>query len=210
MAYNQFKLTDLDKNFGIKIRHQGFLPDIFPLFESPQLLLDNLLAAKEEALGTEKAKSEHIVLPVIKGLKQRNADRFSYFSGYSFEVDSDLKLNGYCDFLFTAVPYQVHINSPVFCLVEAKNDIVEEGWGQCGAEMYAAKLFNERNDTPKKAIYGCVTNAFSWSFLKLEGHILHIDPNYIPLTFAEPQHVLAVLQWILDMSIGDSDLLVQT
>jgi hypothetical protein len=67
--------------------------------------------------------------------------------------------------------------------------------------MYAAQIFNERKGKAQKAIYGCVTNAFSWCFLKLEEKNLYIDPNYVPLTFTEPHRVLAVLQWILDESI---------
>jgi hypothetical protein len=47
-----------------------------------------------------------------------------------------------------------------------------------------------------------VTNAFSWCFLKLEGQHLYIDPNYVPLTFAEPHRALGVLQWVLDQSLG--------
>jgi hypothetical protein len=67
--------------------------------------------------------------------------------------------------------------------------------------MYAAQIFNEREGNPKKQIFGCVTNAFSWCFLKLENKNLYIDPNYVPLTFTKPHEVLAVLQWILDESL---------
>jgi hypothetical protein len=67
--------------------------------------------------------------------------------------------------------------------------------------MCAAQLFNEREGNPRKVIYGCVTNAFSWCFLKLEAKTLYIDPNYVPLTFAKPHEVLGVLQWILDESL---------
>jgi hypothetical protein len=88
-------------------------------------------------------------------------------------------------------------------MVEAKKGEIEEGFGQCGAEMYAAQLFNQRHNNPQKVIYGCVTNAFTWSFLKLEQNTLSIDPNYIPLTFTEPHKVLAVLQWILNSCLAE-------
>jgi hypothetical protein len=52
-------------------------------------------------------------------------------------------------------------------------------------------------------IYGCVTNAFSWCFMKLENKNLYIDTNFVPLNFTAPQNVLAVLQWILDVSIAN-------
>jgi hypothetical protein len=64
--------------------------------------------------------------------------------------------------------------------------------------MYAAQLFNQQHNKEQAAIYGCVTNALVWCFLKLENNNLLIDPNYIPLTFNNPEPVLQVLQWTLN------------
>ena len=94
----------------------------------------------------------------------------------------------------------MEIDAPIFCLVEAKNDNIEKGIAQCGAEMYAAKLFNDRQGKPRDVIFGCVTTAFSWAFLKLENNTLYIDPNYVALAIDEPHRVMSVLQWILDES----------
>jgi hypothetical protein len=82
--------------------------------------------------------------------------------------------------------------------IQQEKDNIEEGYAQCGAEMVAAQIFNQKHHNPEKIIYGCVTNAFSWCFLKLEENLLSIDVNYIPLTFTEPHRVLNALQWILD------------
>ena len=127
----------------------------------------------------------------------------SYFSGFDFNVDSSKGLSGFCDYILSAKPKQLEIVAPVFCLVEAKNAEIKRGLAQCGAEMYAAKIFNEQANNPRKIIYGCVTNAFSWAFLKLENDLLTIDPNYVPLTFKQPNQVMTVLQWVLDESLKD-------
>jgi len=198
MAYNKFKSETLTEKLGIELELKAVIPQLLPEFKPTDLVLTILLEATNEALGTEKAKSEFIINPVLKELHRQNPNTFSYFSGYKFDVDAKLHLNGFCDFILSAFPNSPIIKTPVFCLVEAKKADIEEGFGQCGAEMYAAQLFNERHNNPQKAIYGCVTNAFSWAFLKLENNTLFIDPNYVPLTFAEPHKVLAVLQWILD------------
>jgi len=198
MAYNKFKSETLTEKLGIELELKSVIPQLLPEFKPTDLVLTILREATNEALGTEKAKSEFIINPILKELHRKNPNKFSYFSGYKFDVDAKLQLKGYCDFILSAFPNSPIIKTPVFCLVEAKKADIEEGFGQCGAEMYAAKLFNERHDNPQKAIYGCVTNAFSWAFLKLENNTLFIDPNYVPLTFAEPHKVLAVLQWILD------------
>lgn len=205
MAYNKFKkIATLRDNFGITDNVISWLPDKFASVPISPFLLQNLLDAKEEALGTEKAKSEYIIAPVLKELRRNNPNRFSYFSGYRFDVDSKLNLQGFCDFIFSASPHRVDIESPIFCIVEAKKDSIEDGLAQCGAEMYAAYLYNDKKNQHRNAIYGCVTNAFSWCFLKLEEKNLFIDPNYIPLTFTEPSHVLAVLQWILDECLPEN------
>lgn len=203
MAYNRYTLDTIKDKLAITDITQAFLPTALPTFHPSNNLLENLADAIGIGLLSEKSKSEHIIVPVLKELRHKNPQRFSYFSGYLFNIDSKLNLNGYCDFILSAVPNSLTIDAPIFCLVEAKKGEIEEGFGQCGAEMYAAQLFNQRHNNPQKVIYGCVTNAFTWSFLKLEQNVLAIDPNYIPLTFAEPHKVLAVLQWILDESLQE-------
>lgn len=198
MPYNQFTTELLSDNLGISQEFNSFLPKTFANFPTSSLLLQTLEDAQNEALGTEKAKSEHIILPVIKELKKQNPNRFSYFSGYKFDVDKKRELKGFCDFIFSGLPNRLKIENPIFCVVEAKNDLIESGIGQCGAEMYAAQIFNEKKGDGKKVIYGCVTNAFSWAFLKLEDTTLYMDPHYVPLTFTHPHQVLAALQWVLD------------
>ncbi|MCX7097198.1 MAG: hypothetical protein NTV43_04745 [Methylococcales bacterium] len=203
MAYNNYTLDKMKDKLAITDLTQAFLPTALTAFVPSNNLLENLADAIGIGLLSEKSKSEHIIVPVLKELRHKNPQRFSYFSGYLFNIDSKLNLNGYCDFILSAVPNSLTIDAPIFCLVEAKKGEIEEGFGQCGAEMYAAQLFNQRHNNPQKVIYGCVTNAFTWCFLKLEQNVLAIDPNYIPLTFAEPHKVLAVLQWILDESLQE-------
>jgi hypothetical protein len=204
MAYTKYKkLEQLRNDFSLNDLQISFLPDEFPIFKVTQHLLDDLNEAKGEALGTEKAKSEQIITPILKELRRHHPLSFKYFSGYEFNVDSDKNLNGYCDFILSLEAQKMEITAPIFCVVEAKDEKIEKGLAQCGAAMYAAQLFNERKGNPKKVIYGCVTNAFSWCFMKLESKTLYIDTNYIPLTFAEPHKVLAVLQWILDVSLAN-------
>ncbi len=202
MAYNKFKkLLQLQEELQIENQKYSWLLSSFKPFLASQHLLDDLQDAQKEGLMSEKAKSEYVVVPVLKELRRHNADKFSTFSGYEFDVDKLKGLSGYCDFLLSAEINKSEITAPVFCLVEAKNAEIDRGLAQCGAEMYAAQIFNERKGKPKKQIFGCVTNAFSWCFLKLEQKNLYIDPNYVPLTFTKPQEVLSVLQWILDESL---------
>lgn len=203
MSYNQFKkVTQLRETLGLRDIAESWLPKSILSYTQISIFLDQLLKeAIEEPLATKKARSESIVAPILKELKRNQPNRFSCFSGFQFDVYKSKGLLGYCDFILSAETKQLEITAPIFCLVEAKDDRIERGLAQCGAEMYAAQIFNEREGNPKKQIFGCVTNAFSWCFLKLENNKLYIDPNYVPLTFTEPHRVLAVLQWILDESL---------
>ena len=47
--------------------------------------------------------------------------------------------------------------------------------GQCTAEMYAARLFNEREGNQVAEIYGAVTTGEVWKFLKLKNQTISID-----------------------------------
>lgn len=72
---------------------------------------------------------------------------------------------------------QYFIAIPVVTIVEAKNENIKSRLGQCVAEMVAAQLFNERNATEIKAIYGTVTTGQIWKFLKLERQTVFIDKS---------------------------------
>ena len=73
------------------------------------------------------------------------------FSGYPFNVDKEKGLAGACDFIISRSPEQLFIKAPVITIVEAKNENIIRGLGQCVAEMYAAKLFNERGGNGARA-----------------------------------------------------------
>ena len=198
MAYQKFKLNTLEEKFNISTQAINFIPNQLPEFSVSDLLLETLADNQFEPLASEKAKSEFIINPILRELHKQNKNKFTCFSGYEFSVDKHLALNGFCDFILSAVPNSLIIKVPVFFLVEAKKEGIDEGLGQCGAEMIAAQLFNKKHENPQKVIYGCVSNGFLWAFLKLENNNLLIDPHYIPLTFTQPHQVLSVLQWIVN------------
>jgi hypothetical protein len=60
-------------------------------------------------------------------------------------------------------------------VVEAKNENMKAGIGQCLAQMVAARLFNERRGRELPAVYGAVTTGNNWKFLRLVGESAAID-----------------------------------
>ena len=61
------------------------------------------------------------------------------------------------------------LTSPFLVIVGAEKEDINQGIGRCIAEMVAARIFNEREETGVKTIYGVVTVGSIWKFLKLEG-----------------------------------------
>ena len=203
MAYNKFKIELLKSKLHLKVLRQSWLELDLPKVEKDIFLDTLLLEADRMYLGTEKARSEFIVAPVLQTLSRQNNNKFAIFSGYEFNIDKEAELNGFCDFILSSVPQSYILESPTFFIVETKKtDIDDNAIAQCGAEMYAARIFNEREGNPRNTMYGCATSGYSWMFLKLENGTLYIDPNQIPLTFKNPYPVLATLQWVLDQSLN--------
>jgi hypothetical protein len=181
MAYSEFTLSKFKKNFNIKIDETANLfADIEPL-EASENLTNSLGDSAELALAinTEKARSEMIITPILLELRRRANYQISLFSGTDFTVDISKGLNGYCDFIISRSKEQLTINAPVIIIVEAKNENIKDGLGQCAAAMLAAQIFNEEEGNEITNIYGAVTTGDIWKFMKLVGNDLFIDlDNY--------------------------------
>ncbi|CAK0773251.1 conserved hypothetical protein [Gammaproteobacteria bacterium] len=179
MAYSDYtSLQKLQHELGITHQRCILFPKI-PLITPSEKLKEDLEEAKNYSLLTEKAKSEFLITPILKEIRRTYSNKIGVFSGVNLEVQS-LGLNGFCDFILTLEPNTIELMAPIFCLVEAKNRTLEEGFGQCAAEMHAACVFNQENQTPLNFthlnfMYGCVTNSYEWNFMRLENKRLQID-----------------------------------
>ena len=177
MAYNQFTLAQLQQNFGLQI---DFAPSLFadaaPAVPS-NLLRDYLAEYSNLALemGTEKARSEFIIAPILAEVRRQLNNQVSLFSGTEFNVDAQSGLIGFCDFLFSLSPLSLEIRAPVVSVVEAKKEDIAKGIPQCLAELVAAQRFNAAAEQPIAALYGVITTGADWKFLRLQGFIATID-----------------------------------
>ena len=193
MAYSNFTLDTAQEAFELEeIDAAGIFAD----FESmvPSELLTAVLARNiplATAIGTEKAKSEMIVADVLVELREQLEHRISLFSGIDFNVDPENGLAGVCDFVVSLSPRQFSLKAPVIILVEAKNDNLEIGLGQCVAEMVAAQRFNAEKGNNIPCIYGATTSGTEWRFLKLERKMLYID--MLPYQIERCDKILGIL-----------------
>lgn len=139
MAYNKFSLARLQKELNVSVLQRVWLPQHLPDFATDEWL-DSLFANLNGVfLGTEKARFGYVIAPILHVLRRYNAQRFSIFSGYEFNIDKTAALNGFCDFILSAQMESLLIEAPAFFVVETKkNDIDDRAIAQCSAEMYAA------------------------------------------------------------------------
>jgi len=129
------------------------------------------------AINTKKARSELIIAPVLLEVRRILNFQIGFFSGTEFNPDPESGLSGYCDYILTASSDLYEIRTPVVTLVEAKNENIKNGLGQCIAEMLGAQRFNQQQNDEIEAIYGGVTTGNAWKFLKLVNQTAFIDLN---------------------------------
>jgi len=158
-------------------------------------LLNTLELNQVLPINSEKARSELLITPILVEWLSRNPKKLQYFSGNTFDVLPEKALKGRCDFLFTK-HFSLNIVAPVVAMFEAKDDNVDNWYGQCGAEMYAARIFNEQKNEPYRIIYGAVTNGYEWVFLRLEENLLLIDSTRYHLQ--DLPRLLGALQTIIE------------
>lgn len=193
-SYSDYTLSDLRTLCGIDNSKAHF--NLLTNTVNPSsLLVQTLSRNRIQPINTEKARSELLITPVLIEWLSSNPQRLQYFSGNTFNVDEKKSLKGRCDFLFTK-HFSVDIFAPVVAMFEAKDDNVDNWYGQCGAEMFAARLFNEQANQSYPIIYGAVTDGFEWVFLRLEDNMLFIDIDRYYLN-ALPE-LLGALQTIID------------
>lgn len=176
MPYHKFTLKKVKTDFNLHLKEENLFSTVaeYSLDESFLKVLSKG-ADLANAIGTEKAKSEFIVAPLLLELKSLFYQHISIFSGTELNVDKSKGLNGVCDFIIAKENQQYLLEAPIVTLVEAKNDNVMNGLGQCIAEMYAAQLYNQAEKNDIKAIYGIVTTGKEWQFLKLQENTVILD-----------------------------------
>jgi hypothetical protein len=185
MAYSDFTMRRVVQELGVEtVNIRGYfatIPPVLPSTRLGELLSEQIPLAV--AVNTEKARSEWIIAPILAEIRRLFPNEISLFSGVDFEAEKSLGLSGYCDFLISLSPEQYFVRAPIIAVVEAKNENLINGLGQCIAEMVGGQKFNARAENidtakPENArviLYGTVTTGTNWMFLKLEGTKVTID-----------------------------------
>lgn len=198
MAYSDFTLKKVLSDFELRLFENA---DLFADVSSiePSAFLTETLAENVPlalSISTEKARSELIIVNLFIELRKKYQHKISLFSGVKFDVDADKNLNGFCDFLISLSPEQLFVSAPIIAVVEAKNENIISGLGQCIAEMLAAQRFNADDNLAISTSYGIVTTGNAWKFLKLTDHDVFIDVKEYYID--NPSKILGILAAMIE------------
>jgi hypothetical protein len=196
MAYRKFKAEDIESLLGLELKQTSLFDKAQVIgLEPSKRLKETLEISNRLAITTEKAVCEYLVSPILIEIQLRN-EGIILFSGEQLNVDKKRNLNGEIDFLFTKNTNHLSIKAPILCITEAKIGLIDKGIPQAAAQMYAVRLFNEREGKPLKIVYGAVTDGKTWRFLKLEDNMLYTDLEILYLD--NLPLLLGTLQWVID------------
>lgn len=174
MVYGDFTLDSVRKSFTLQLKRAPLFTQVTPV-AVPQWLNALLEKGMPLAFGSEKARSEFILVPILLASRELSQDQVSIYSGQRLDSDPGRGLSGECDFILTYTPPLPVLQAPIVLIVEAKKNDIEAGLGQCVAQMVGAQVFNQQEGNGLETIFGCVTTGESWQFLRLESDLVLID-----------------------------------
>lgn len=177
MAYSDFTIARVKEAFDLTFEETRNLfaevREVEPSTYLAQTLAEYTYLAT--AIGTEKARSEFLIAPILAEVRRQLNNQVSLFSGVEFNVEPSKGLQGFCDFIVNGSKEQLFIDAPEVTVVEAKKEDIIGGLGQCIATMVATQLFNRKAGNEIELIYGAVTSGTNWRFLTLKGSLASID-----------------------------------
>lgn len=181
MPFSNFNsLSESLKTLGITLKERSF---VTPLPMVVSLNLREEIEFFQQSIGfgqSEFSICENIVNPILKEVWKH----YPEFKLWSHEpLSYDETLSGTPDyFLARRSPLgNPVIEEPYLMVVEAKKDNFDWAWGQCLAEMAAARKLNR---WPEQVMYGIATTGRNWQCGKLEGGELILDQrsfDWLPL-----------------------------
>ena len=141
-------------------------------------------------IGTEKARSELLIMPVLAEFYRQAQQYISLFSGHELNIDRANGLAGEIDFLISRSLSRSIITAPVVAVAEAKRDDFTKGSAQCIGQMIGARLFNQRHNQEME-VFGVITNGTIWEFARFAREdLVEVSGDF---TIQDPEKIMGLL-----------------
>jgi hypothetical protein len=199
MGYSNFKkISQVTKKFGLDARITDLFLPIATVQPSEWLTMSLDIAVKMP-LTNEKNKSERLVSPVLMEIAVAFQENVTLLSGEDVSINVLDDLSGPCDFFFGLHPQKPYLETPIISLVEAKDEDLDWGIGQCAAQLYGAFLLNQQEGKDIPVLYGCATTGTEWLFLKFENQTFYIDRK----SKTDLPQIIGTWHWIIQFFIDN-------
>lgn len=192
-SYSDLKFDTLQQDYRLTLAMNDLFVGVSPVAAS-DWLITSLSQGRPLIFASEKARSEFLVAPILLFVRSLLENSVTVYSGLSFDVEPEKGLKGVCDFIVGKTPPLPFVRNPLLVIVEAKKNDIEDGIGQCVAQMLAARIFNQRRDRADPVVYGCVTTGESWLFMQLADKTLTFNERRYNI--GEVEKILGILHHI--------------
>ncbi|MCZ2340509.1 MAG: hypothetical protein LC104_01775 [Bacteroidales bacterium] len=188
--YNQFTLQKAIADFGLVLGSvRNLFPQVKPVPVAAPVRLR--LRAFADLATSEAGRAHYLIAPLIGEVYLAGEDRVALFPAARFDVDDAAGLTGICDFILGKPPQAPIVTSPVLMIVEAKNEDIVGGLGQCAAAMVAAQRFNRARNPDIDTIFGVVSDGERWRFLRLSAAALDLERT--DRLISDPDQIYGIL-----------------
>ena len=197
MAYHNFKLIDLQKEFGLKIEQKNFL-------DAKQIRSSIPFGWTEEQaihidvaeLYSKTAPLRYIAWAILWEAETNTPKNIVLWHDESLNADRLRKLNGRIDYMFLQRSDSLMKFAPLLCVTITKaNKKLEQHIARVAAQMMGAQVFNQKYQQQLPIIYGAITSGRTWLFLQLSQNTLTIDTNIY--TYDDLPFLLGIFQHLL-------------
>jgi hypothetical protein len=196
-TYRDMKLPDLVRKYTLQLTDDDITCN-FGSIEPSLWLVETLARAKEVGYTNEKARSERVISPILIEARKYFEKNLILYTGELLDVNREEGLTGECDFIFSWGGSKEILFPPICLVTEAKKEDFTAGKAQCTAQLIGAQQFNQAAKTATISLWGCVTNAVEWIFIRLTAQNLVMDANIY--TLDSLPKILGILHSILAQS----------
>lgn len=179
MAYRNFKLIDLQQEFGLKIEQKKMPDKSQAKFIMPSdWLIETVRRSRYMIINNYKNLWAYLLLPILSEVKINNRKHVSFYYNETMNVDLHEKLKGKVDFIFVQTSAVIKMQIPLLYVIAAKKkETLEALIPQIAAQMIGAYLLNKEHKQELRIVYGAVILADAWVFLRLKENVLLIDTD---------------------------------
>lgn len=153
----------------------------------------------EQIAKVEQARSVFVISNIILELYKHHNNGFAIFIERKLTVCG---FNGFLDYILGQGKQTGRDKDEYKVVIEVKKDTdyrnFRKSYGQCMAEMIAMQCFNTKNESRVSNVYGALTNAEVWQFMKLTDNKFYVEPQRYQI-----KNELQLILGILDAMVRD-------